>query len=293
MSTLAGFRRRTVESAEVAARLYFEPLSILKRFVIPGRGDESRSFRKFRPLAVGLTSHWEHRLVAWRKRVEQAGSLEVRRAEARAALAWSLDASRELELLRKASEADYVDLMEQWHASVSRPEHKMAVRPLYYQTLLSVWFRAAAWMLTAVEVGLVAFFLSSNLQFEFFVAVGIGAIVILILTTGATATFSALILAGLESQPTRARQILLPQIAVIGSSVFLLVGALLFARVTGHMSAQLFQYFLVGLMTMTPVFVALLESGARLFGWSSELSRRQQKLEALRIEIDTLSIYLN
>ena len=79
MSTLAGFRRRTVESAEVAARLYFEPLSILKRFVIPGRGDESRSFRKFRPLAVGLTSHWEHRLVAWRKRVEQARSLEVRR----------------------------------------------------------------------------------------------------------------------------------------------------------------------------------------------------------------------
>jgi hypothetical protein len=223
--------------------------------------------------------------------VKQAESPAGRRSEARAALAWSEAASQEMERLRRVSEADYEELMERWHANVG--DHKLTVRPLYYQTLLSGWFRTAAWLLTAMEVALAALFLSTSFQFDLVIAVGIGALVTLILTMGATVILSALILAGLESQPIRARQVLLPQIVVIGFAIFALVGAILFARVSGAASTKLLEYFLVCLVMMTPVLVGLLQSGARLFGWSNELTRHQQRLEELKIEVDSLTVYLD
>lgn len=278
MSTIAGFRRRTVESAEAAARLYFEPLSILTNLIAPVKRRESGPLPRFRPLSIDSTSHWEKRLAHWRRLVAQSGSTADRRVLAEMALSWSADASRELEHLRSVGEADYKELMDQDQGHVSFADNKLAGR-----------FSTGAWLLTAIEVGLVALFLSARFQFEALIAVGIGLFVTLILTTGAVATLSALILAGLENQPTRARQVLLPQIAVIGFSIFALGGAIFFARVNGSVSAKLLEYFLIFLVAMTPILVALLRSGARLFGWSNELTREKQRLAALKFEIDSLT----
>ncbi len=55
MSTLAGFRRRTVESAREAMRLYFEPLSMLTKLSVPATGGEfALPFHRFRPLNLLL-----------------------------------------------------------------------------------------------------------------------------------------------------------------------------------------------------------------------------------------------
>jgi glucan phosphoethanolaminetransferase (alkaline phosphatase superfamily) len=207
--------------------------------------------------------------------------VSVFKLRARSALTWSEEALVELDNLTRASEVDYADLFQRWYAH----ERLGPIGPIYFPTLLSSSFRVAAGLLIALEFLVVTLMTEFAFHVGLPVVLGLGAIVTISVTVAANAVVGAAILARLEAKPRQASSILLLQISILGVVVLLLIGGLLVLRTANPTMAQLSQYLLIALSLMMPALVALLQSAAKLYGWSRELSERWQALRELRNDL--------
>lgn len=288
MYALTEFRVRTLESARNAVRLYFQPLLALNDSPILAKLSKLEPTVGFRPIAVAPTARLRSELNSWRRRLQERKHPTHRISEARAALEWSEIMWVEVEHLARLSEEEYRSVLEQWYAT--KEEGRTSLRPLYYQTQLSRWFKRAAWLLTAMEVAILSILLPMLADVTMLTAVGVAVALALILSVATTAAVGGVMLERFESQPRRAGQMLTPRIAAVGSANLVLICILVLVR-TGGASLATAQYVLVALAVLTLALVALLQSASKLFGWSSELTRQWEEIEGLRAEIKAFHSY--
>ena len=283
MSRFVALTGKTAAMARSAVHLYFEPLSPLVNAVSTFSTGTSLTGAL---LALPPTDRLWRTVERSRQQLRDAQrSRQGSRIDAAMA---ELDAElEELDQLTRVVDGEYREMAARW--SCRADSNAQLLGTFYYQASMSSSLTVAAWLLVALEAVVATTIGVLFLGLSIATAVPFGAGMALVLFSATAAVADVTILGKHEGDPRVARDALVRQMLLWGPACLGVLGALLMGR-TVEAVAPAAGLLLGVFAVISPVLAGLFRTGARLMGWSRDLTRRIDELADLRSTVRSLRV---